>query len=85
MLNLVAGEIADTAKLGVEVAVVVGGGILLVASAVALATWLRVNDRQWQNDKPQDSRLMLNALVLLVMWMFVCGCAAIYLVTRIGK
>jgi len=74
---------------GVEVfrlpAVVVGGGILLVASAVALATWLRVNDRQWQNDKPQDSRLMLNALVLLVMWMFVCGCAAIYLVTRIGK
>lgn len=74
---------------GVEVfrlpAIVVMGGILLVASAVALATWLRVNDRQWQNDKPQDNRLMLNALVLLVMWVFVCGCAAIYLVTRIGK
>jgi len=74
---------------GVEVfrlpAIIVIGGILLIASAVALAAWLRVNDRQWQNDKPQDNRLMLNAIILLVMWMFVCGCAAIYLVTRIGK
>jgi uncharacterized membrane protein YidH (DUF202 family) len=74
---------------GVEVfrlpAVVVIGGILLIASAVALATWLRVNDRRWQNDKPQDSRLMLNAIILLVMWVFVCGCVAVYLITRIGK
>jgi hypothetical protein len=74
---------------GVEVfrlpAVVVIGGILLIASAVALAAWLRVNDRQWQNEKPQDNRLMLNAIILLVMWVFVCGCAAIYLITRIGR
>jgi hypothetical protein len=66
-------------------AIVVIGGILLVASAVALAAWLRVNDRQWQNDKPQDNRLMLNAVILLAMWAFVCGCAAIYLITRIGR
>jgi hypothetical protein len=74
---------------GVEVfrlpAIIIIGVILLIASAVALAAWLRVNDRQWQNDKPQDNRLMLNAIILLIMWMFVCGCAAIYLVTRIGK
>jgi len=74
---------------GVEVfrlpAIIVIGGILLIASAVALAAWLRVNDRQWQNDKPQNNRLMFSAITLLTMWMFVCGCAAIYLVTRIGK
>jgi hypothetical protein len=74
---------------GVEVfrlpAVVIIGGLLLVASAVALAMWLRVNDRQWQNDKPQDNRLMFNAITLLVLWVFVCGCVAVYVVTQVGK
>ncbi len=74
---------------GVEVfrlpPVIVIGGLLLVASAVALAMWLRVNDRGWQNDKPQNSRLVLGAILLLLMWFFVCGCAAVYLITGIGK
>jgi hypothetical protein len=74
---------------GVEVfrlpAIIVIGGLLLAASAFALAMWLRVNDRSWQNDKPQDNRLMFSAVALLAMWVFVCGCAAIYLITRIGK
>ncbi|CAG0931921.1 hypothetical protein TFLX_02351 [Thermoflexales bacterium] len=74
---------------GVEVfrlpPVIIIGGLLLVASAVALAMWLRVNDRGWQNDKPQDSRLMLGAIALLMTWVFVCGCAAVYLITQIGK
>lgn len=74
---------------GVEVfrlpAVIVIGVILLVASAFALAMWLRVNDRSWQNDKPQDNRLMFSAITLLMLWMFVCGCAAVYLITQIGK
>jgi hypothetical protein len=74
---------------GVEVfrlpAIVVIGGILLIASAVALAMWLRVNDRSWQNDRPQDNRLMFSAIVLLVLWVFVCGCAAVYLITQMGK
>ena len=74
---------------GVEVfrlpAVIVIGVILLVASAFALAMWLRVNDRSWQNDKPQDNRLMFSAITLLALWMFVCGCAAVYLITQIGK
>ena len=68
---------------GVEVfrlpAIIVIGGILLIASAFALAMWLRVNDRSWQNDKPQDNRLMFSAITLLVLWVFVCGCAAVYL------
>jgi hypothetical protein len=74
---------------GVEVfrlpAIVVIGGILLVASAFALAMWLRVNDRSWQNDKPPDNRLMLSAITLLALWVFVCGCVAVYLITRIGQ
>jgi hypothetical protein len=74
---------------GVEVfrlpAIIIIGGILLVASAFALAMWLRVNDRSWQNDKPQDNRLMLNAIALLALWVFVCGCAAVYLIMRIGQ
>jgi len=74
---------------GVEVfrlpAIVVTGGILLIASAVALAMWLRVNDRQWQTDRPQANRLTFNAITLLVLWVFVCGCAAVYLITQIGK
>jgi hypothetical protein len=74
---------------GVEVfrlpAIVVIGGILLVASAFALAMWLRVNDRSWQTDKPQDTRLMISAVALLALWVFVCGCAAVYLITRIGQ
>jgi hypothetical protein len=74
---------------GVEVfrlpAIIVIGGVLLIASAVALAMWLRVNDRSWQNDKPPDTRLTISAITLLAMWVFVCGCAALYLITRIGK
>jgi hypothetical protein len=74
---------------GVEVfrlpAVIVIGALLLVASAFALAMWLRVNDRSWQNDKPQDSRLMISAIALLGLWVFVCGCAAVYLISRIGQ
>ena len=74
---------------GVEVfrlpALVAIGGILLVASATALAMWLRVNDRSQQNDRPQDNRLMFSAIILLVLWAFVCGCAAVYLITQIGK
>jgi hypothetical protein len=66
-------------------AIIVIGGVLLLASAIALAMWLRVNDRQWQNDKPQDNRLMFNAIALLMLWIFVCGCAAASLITRIGK
>jgi hypothetical protein len=74
---------------GVEVfrlpAIITIGAVLLVASAVALAMWLRVNDRSWQNDKPQDNRLMFSAITLLLLWVFVCGCAAVYLITRIGQ
>jgi hypothetical protein len=74
---------------GVEVlrlpAIDVIGGVLLVASAVALAMWLRVNDQQWQADKPQANRLTFSAISLLALWVFVCGCAAVYLITRIGK
>jgi hypothetical protein len=66
-------------------AIIVIGGILLLASAIALAMWLRVNERQWQTDKPQGNRLTFNAITLLVLWIFVCGCAAIYLITRIGR
>ena len=54
-------------------------------SAAALAMWLRVNDQQWQTDKPQANRLMFGAVTLLVLWVFVCGCAAVYLITRIGQ
>jgi hypothetical protein len=74
---------------GVEVfrlpAIILIGAILLVASAFALAMWLRVNDRSWQNDKPQANRLMFSAITLLLLWVFVCGCAAVYLITRIGQ
>jgi hypothetical protein len=74
---------------GVEVfrlpAIGVIGGILLIASAAALAMWLRASDRQGQNDKPQDNRLMFSAIALLVLWAFVCGCAAVYLITQIAK
>jgi hypothetical protein len=74
---------------GVEVfrlpAIIIIGMILLAASAFALAMWLRVNDRGWQNDKPQDNRLMFSAITLLLLWVFVCGCATIYLITRIGR
>ena len=74
---------------GVEVfrlpAIIVIGVILLIASAFALAMWLRVNDRSWQNDKPQDNRLMFSAITLLGLWVFVCGCAAIYFITRMGQ
>jgi len=74
---------------GVEVfrlpAIIVIGVILLIASAFALAMWLRVNDRSWQNDKPQDNRLMFSAVTLLALWIFVCGCAAVHLITQIGK
>jgi hypothetical protein len=74
---------------GVEVfrlpAIIVIGAILLVASAFALAMWLRVNDRRWLNDQPQDNRLLFGAVALLLVWVFVCGCAAVYLITRIGQ
>ncbi len=74
---------------GVEVfrlpAVIVIGLLLLIASAVALGAWLRVNDKQWQGNKPQSRRLMLSAITLLAMWIFVCICGAIYLITRIGR
>ncbi len=74
---------------GVEVlrlpAIDVIGVILLIASAVALGMWLRANDQQWQTDKPQANRLTFSAVSLLVLWVFVCGCAAVYLITQIGK
>ncbi|HTP10812.1 MAG TPA: hypothetical protein VMP08_21310 [Anaerolineae bacterium] len=74
---------------GVEVfrlpAIISIGALLLVASAFALAMWLRVNEGEWQTDKPQANRLMFSAITLLVLWVFVCGCAAVYLITRIGQ
>ena len=74
---------------GVEVfrlpAIVMIGGLLLVVSAIALGTWLRVNDQAWSADKTQDSRLLLSALALLLMWVAVCGCVAVYFISRIGK
>ena len=74
---------------GVEVfrlpAIIVIGGILLIVSAVALGAWLRANDRQMAGDQRPDTRLMMSAITLLVMWVFVCGCSAVYLVTRLGK
>ncbi len=73
---------------GVEVfrlpAVLVIGLLLLTASAVALGAWLRVNDKQWQGDRPSH-RLLFSAITLLAMWLVVGGCGVVYLITRIGK
>jgi magnesium-transporting ATPase (P-type) len=86
---LLLSTIINPALSGVDVfrlpAVIVIGLLLLIASAIALGAWLRVSDKQWQGDKPQNNRLLISAVTLLVMWVFVCGCAAIYLITRIGK
>ena len=74
---------------GVEVfrlpAIIVIIGLLLLVSAVALGTWLRVNDQAWSADKTQDNRLTLSAVALLLMWVVVCGCAIVYFISRIGK
>ncbi len=74
---------------GVEVfrlpALLVIGVVLLVASALALALWLRVNEGEWRADQPQANRMMFSAITLLGLWFFVCGCAAVYLITRIGQ
>lgn len=74
---------------GVEVfrlpAIITIGAILLVTSAIALAAWLLASDRVTGQGRSPDKRLMLSAIVLLAMWVFVCGCGAIYLITRIGR
>lgn len=74
---------------GVEVfrlpAMIVIGGLLLIATAIALAMWLRTNEGRVQNEKPLANRPLLSAMSLLVLWVLVCGCAALFMITRLGK
>jgi hypothetical protein len=74
---------------GVEVfrqpAIVVMGGVLLLVSAVALGTWLRVSNRETRLEEGQDNRLTFSAAFLLLVWVLVGGCASVYVISRIGQ